>query len=226
MPTQILTSESPAPETDPSFWDRIADEYAAKPVEDPETFTKKIQHTVGLMSPSNKLLDVGCATGSLSLRLAAYGHQIHGVDLSPEMVRIARHKVREAGQEHLHFHVGTLTGLSGGGELPFEPGSFDGITAFSLLHLVPDLKRTLARIYALLKPGGFFVSSTVALGEDWVPYGLILPLMKWLGKAPYVEVLSRQEVLDELQAAGFELFVQPIPELKRSTLFVSCRKPL
>jgi arsenite methyltransferase len=233
MPTQTQTSQTtpfpsgaplsprtPVP-TDPSFWDRIAEEYAIKPVEDPETFTKKVQHTIGLMEPGSRILDVGSATGSLSLRLGAHAREIHGVDLSPEMVRIARHKVREAGQEHLHFHVGTLDS-----ELPFEPASFDGITAFSLLHLVPDRARTLESIYALLKPGGFFVSSTVALGETWVPYRPLLKVMKWLGKAPDVYVVRKQDVLQDLQAAGFETFVQPIPELKETTLFVSCRKPL
>lgn len=209
------------PATDPSFWDAIAEEYAAKPVEDPETFTKKVEHTLGLMQPSCRVLDLGCATGSLSLRLAAEAREIHGVDLSAEMVRIARDKVRKAGTEHLHFHVGTLDA-----DLPFEPGSFDVVTAFSLLHLVPDRARTLAQIHALLKPGGVFVSSTVVLGETWVPYRPLLKVLKWLGKAPQVDVVGKQEVLEELQVAGFEDFVQPIPELKQTTLFVSCRKSL
>ncbi len=227
MSTQTLTpTHSPAPATDPSFWDQIADEYAAKPVEDPETFTKKVKHTISLMPSEATVLDLGCATGSLSLRLGAHAHQIHGVDLSKEMVRIARHKVREAGQEHLHFHVGTLTELSCGGDLPFRPASFDVITAFSLLHLVPDRERTLAQVYALLKPGGVFVSSTVALKDTWIPYAPIIRVMQWLGKAPYIQLVGKETVLEELQAAGFESFVQPIPELKKSTLFVSCRKPL
>lgn len=222
MSTQTMTHTStPTPATDPSFWDQIADEYAAKPVEDPETFTKKVSHTIGLMPAGSTVLDLGCATGSLSLRLAAHAHQIHGLDLSKEMVRIARHKVREAGQEHLHFHVGTLDA-----ELPFRPASFDVITAFSLLHLVPDREQTLAQIYGLLKPGGVFVSSTVALKETWVPYAPIIRVMQWLGKAPYIQLVNKQTVLDEIEAAGFESFVQPIPELKQSTLFVSCRKPL
>lgn len=204
---------------DAAFWDDIAETYAAKPVDDPAMFTRKIQNTTALMHPGCQVLDVGCATGSLSLRLAAHAGQIHGLDISEEMVRIARHKVREAGQEHLHFHVGTLA------DVPLEAGSLDGVCSYSVLHLVPDRADFLRRVYALLKPGGFFVSSTVVLAEEWVPYGLILPVMKWLGKAPEVAVISKETVLEEARAAGFEALVEPIPDLKSSTLFLTCRKP-
>jgi arsenite methyltransferase len=183
---------------DARFWDNIAESYAAKPVEDPAAFERKIAFTLERMRPDHVVLDVGCGTGSLALRFAPHAAVVHGLDLSPAMVAIARRKASDQGVTNVMFHEGTLEGFGAVG-----PESVDLVYAGALLHLVGDLAGTLARIYGLLKPGGLFVSSTPCLGESNVPYGLILPVMTWLGKAPRVQVLGREAVARETRAAGF-----------------------
>lgn len=182
---------------DPTFWNRIADEYARKPVEDPEAFERKIAVMKNLMKPTDTVLDVGCGTGSLALRLAPSAAQVHGLDVSPEMVRIARGKAE--GVANVTFHTGAFDDTF----TTFADGSLDGLCACSILHLVEDRNAALARMYRLLKPGGFLVTSTACLGESWVPYTPILGLMRWLGKAPRVWVFSKQTLADEIRSAGF-----------------------
>jgi arsenite methyltransferase len=184
---------------DATFWDRLAEEYAKKPVANPDAFERKIAITTSRMSPSDVVLDIGCGTGSLALRLAPHAAHVHGLDVSGEMVRIATGKARAQAVDNVTFHTGSWDESFAA----FEDASLDGICAYSLLHLVEDRPAALARIHRCLKPGGFFVSSTVCLGESWVPYRPILRVMRWLGKAPMVKSFSKQTLEDEIRRAGF-----------------------
>jgi 2-polyprenyl-3-methyl-5-hydroxy-6-metoxy-1,4-benzoquinol methylase len=185
---------------DPRFWNENAEMYAAKPVDNPEAFDRKTEVTKALIEPDHTVLDIGCGTGSFVLRLASTGAQVHGLDLSTEMIRIARGKARDAGAPNVHFHAGAFDASF----TAFEPGTLDGVFAYSLLHLVPDRTDALQRMYALLRPGGYLVASTVCLGESWVPYSLVLGVMRWMGKAPWVCTgLTKAGLHAEMEAAGF-----------------------
>lgn len=183
---------------DAPFWNRIAESYAKKPVANPGAFERKIAITRELLPEGGAVLDVGCGTGSLALRLADRAGRVGGLDASREMVRIAREKARAARAANVEFHVGTLDDA-----LPFPPQSFDLVCAYSVLHLVRDLPRTLAALRNLLRPGGALVTSTVCLGDSWVPFRPILGVMRRLGKAPYVAILRRDAFTGALGDAGF-----------------------
>lgn len=203
-----------------AFWNDLAERYARQPVANPGAFERKIEITRARMKPTDVVLDVGCGTGSLALRLAPSAATIHGLDISSEMLRIAKGKAEAAAVGNVSFHVGSLDAC----EL-FEPESLDGVCAYSLLHLVADLPAVLARVHRLLRPGGFFVSSTVCLGESWVPYRPILEVMRWLGKAPRVQILRKREVEDELRRAGFDGIEQPDVGAQSNIAFIVAEKP-
>lgn len=204
---------------DAPFWDGIAESYARKPVDDPEAFERKIAITRGLMTPGCTLLDVGCGTGSLALILATDAGEVHGLDLSPGMIDIARGKAGDQGVDNAHFHVGDLGRFDA-----FEPGELDVVCAYSLLHLVPDRTATLGRMLELLRPGGAFVASTVCLTP--FPYGLMLPVMRWLGKAPHVKIVSHDAMVREIEAAGFvDVQRRDVGAKSKQVCFVTARKP-
>jgi arsenite methyltransferase len=136
--------------TPDAFWDQVAENYAAQPVANPEAFDRKTDITRALLTPESVVLGVGCGTGSLALRLAPHAGQVHGVDISSEMIRIARGKRDAAGADNVTFHVApfdqTFTAL--------DDGSVDVVCAYSILHLLPDAADALAQMFRLLKPGG------------------------------------------------------------------------
>jgi ubiquinone/menaquinone biosynthesis C-methylase UbiE len=202
------------------FWNDIAEKYAAQPVADVPAFERKKQITREYLTPKATILEVGCGTGSLALAMAPFAGHIHAMDISPEMVRIAKGKKEAEGVTNVSFHLGTLDGA-----LPVEPGQLDGAWAYSILHLLDDRRGALERIFELLKPGGTFISSNVCLGGTWVPYGALIAVLRWFGKAPMVHLYDRDTILRELREVGFETVTEHDVGAKANVAFVTATKP-
>lgn len=208
------------PHPDVRFWDKYAAKYSLQPIADPNAFERKIAITRSLLRPTDHILDVGCGTGSLSLRLAPFVAHAYGLDYSRAMIDIARQKARTLDVPNASFEVGAADGTT-----PFQQASFDAITAYSLLHLVLERRPLLQQIHRLLKPGGCFVSSTACLEHLRLPYRQILPLVRFLGLAPNVAVLSAVQVEHEIRAAGF-VDVQLLDVgAKPEVAFIVAKKP-
>jgi arsenite methyltransferase len=206
--------------TEAAFWNALAERYAAKPVDNPDAFERKIAVTNALMTPQDVVLDFGCGTGSLALILAPHAAHVHGLDLSSEMMRIARGKALDQGIDNVTFHTAPFDDA-----VPFEPGSLDGVCAYSILHLVEDLDEALVRTFDLVKPGGWFVSSTVTLGGSWVPYRPIIGFMRMIGKAPRVAIFDKDHLADATRRAGFVDLQFPDVGAGANTTFMTARKP-
>jgi ubiquinone/menaquinone biosynthesis C-methylase UbiE len=137
------------------------------------------------------------------------------------MLRIANNKASAQGVRNVTFQVGPFDDSFA----TFADESLDGICAYSILHLVEDREGALRRIHRLLKPGGFFISSTVCLGESRVPYGALLAMMRWVGKAPRVVSLFHKRTLeDEMRRAGFVDLTQPDVGAKPDIAFIVASK--
>jgi arsenite methyltransferase len=184
--------------TDAKFWDALAEKYAANPVANVAAYERKKAITRELLEQDATILDIGCGTGSLALDLAPFVGHVHAMDVSAEMIRIANRKKTAQEATNVTFYQGTLDEPD-----TFEPAQFDGVCAYNILHLVDDREATLRTIFELLAPGGVFISSNVCLGGTWVPYGAMIAVMRWFGKAPMVYLYDRDTVLREFRAAGF-----------------------
>ena len=206
--------------TDDVFWDRLAERYAKQPIANLASYERKLDVTKSRLSPTDVILDIGCGTGSLALELAPHVATVHALDFSGEMIKVGQRKASDQNVTNVAFHQSTLEAAEG-----FRPGQFDGICAYNILHLVEDRADTLQRIFAYLKPGGFFISSTVCLGESFVPYKPVLAVMRWFGKAPPVRIFSAKELLSEIRDAGFADISTPDVGAKKIVAFVAATKP-
>ncbi len=96
------------------------------------------------------VLDMGCGTGNLALKLLDLGCSIRGVDISPDMVAMLAEKIPEQLKDKSRIFVRNIE------EFIAECGEcFDCIVASSVLHHLPDYIQTLERVLKLLKPGGW-----------------------------------------------------------------------
>ncbi|MGF7184541.1 demethylmenaquinone methyltransferase/2-methoxy-6-polyprenyl-1,4-benzoquinol methylase [Desulfitispora alkaliphila] len=165
----------------------------------------------------NRALDVCCGTGMLSIELArAVGSRGHvtGLDFSGKMLEKAEHNLaRTSYGDQINFIKGNAM------ELPFVENSFDCITVGWGLRNVPDIKKALAEMKRVVKPGGKVISldmaKPTALGFKqmyWLYFEKIVPTMGKFGagkKSAYsylhdsaVEFPSQWELADTFAEVG------------------------
>lgn len=181
------------------FWDGIARKYATDRIKDMPGYERTIARTRHFLSSSDTVLEVGCGTGTTALKLAPFVALIVGSDMSNEMVAIAREKAIALSCQNAEFTVAAAD------RSPGSDGSYDAVLAFNLLHLIADRPATLARIHRLLKPGGLFISKTPCLSEMNPLIRVVVPLMRFAGKAPFVSFFAATALEAEIGDVGFKI---------------------
>jgi len=177
------------------FWDKQAKSYALKPIKDTKSYNEMLETMSAHLKPNDKVLEIGCGTGNTAVKMADKVTQWVGSDISSEMINIAKSREAPASTKFIVADADT----------EFEDAPFDAVFTFHVLHLVPDITATLRNIHQQLKPEGLFISKTVCIGEMGFLPKIVLPIMKKLGVAPNVRELTKDELYDEIAAAGFKV---------------------
>ncbi|MDG1430271.1 MAG: class I SAM-dependent methyltransferase [Paracoccaceae bacterium] len=181
------------------IWNRFAAGYAKSPVDDLNAYQVKLDKTAALMTPDMSVLEIGCGTGTTALYHAERISRIDALDFSSEMIGFAQGKAAEGNSPNVAFHISTLA------DWEIENGPYDMVMAHSILHLVDDLDETLRQIHLRLKPGGWFVSSTVCIRDRSWLLSKLLPLVSATRLIPRVLPLSSKGLQDRIPSAGFNI---------------------
>ncbi|APX12746.1 class I SAM-dependent methyltransferase [Tateyamaria omphalii] len=187
--------------TSAKFWDGVAVKYAAQPVSDPDAYDQTLERVASYLKPTDRVLELGCGTGTTALRLAEHAGSVLATDYSGGMIAQAEAKM---GVENVRFLQADVFSPD------LQDGSFDVVMAFNLFHLVDKVDAAWARVHDLLAPGGLFITKSPCLGERSLgfKFGLLkrlIPVMQLVGKAPYVRFDTIADLDARTTRAGFEI---------------------
>jgi arsenite methyltransferase len=196
------------------------------------------------LSPGEMVLDLGSGGGIdvlLSARRVSPGGKAYGLDMTDEMLDLARKNQAEAGVENAEFLKGQIE------DVPLPDEHVDVVISNCVINLSTDKPKVISEAYRVLKPGGrFAVSDVVFLGaKAELPDEVLETVGLWTGcvvgaleKAEY-EVLLKQagfedvsvevqnvydpEAIDGLDTPGKREALRRVPA---ASAFVRARKPL
>ncbi len=144
------------------------------------------------------VLDLGSGGGIdvlLSARRVGPTGKVYGLDMTDEMLTLARENQRKAGIANVEFLKGEIE------EIPLPDASVDVIISNCVINLSTDKRRALAEAFRVLKPGGrFAISDVVVRGE--VPTEVRRSMELWVGCI--AGALEETEYRHLLADAGFE----------------------
>jgi ubiquinone/menaquinone biosynthesis C-methylase UbiE len=144
------------------------------------------------------VLDLGSGGGIdvlLSARRVGPTGKAYGLDMTDEMLALARENQRKAGVTNVEFLQGEIE------QIPLPDDAVDVIISNCVINLSADKGRVLREAFRVLKPGGrFAVSDVVVRGE--VPAAIRRSVELWIGCV--AGALEEQEYRDTLAKAGFE----------------------
>jgi arsenite methyltransferase len=153
------------------------------------------------LSPGEVVLDLGSGGGIdvlLSARRVFPGGKAYGLDMTDEMLELARKNQQEAGVENVEFLKGEIE------DIPLPDDHVDVVISNCVINLSTEKKKVLGEAHRVLKPGGrFAVSDIVFLGDkSLLPAELVAEVEMWSGCVS--GALEKEEYESMLTAAGFE----------------------
>ena len=200
-----------------TFWDRVAEKYSRSPVPDEALYQHKLAVTQRYLNDDSEVLEIGCGTGTTAVHHAPFAKNIRAIDLSKNMISIAREHAREAGVDNVQFEVARVD------ELQVDDESVDVVLALSILHLLDDREVAINDAYRMIKPGGVLVSSTACVGDYLKVIKFIAPIGRFLGVMPLLRIFTSADLRASMIKAGFELDYEYQPK-KKDALFLVAKK--
>lgn len=156
------------------------------------------------LRPGETVLDLGSGGGIdvlLSAKRVGPSGRVYGLDMTDDMLALARENQRKAGAVNVEFLKGTIEAI------PLPDQSVDVIISNCVINLSVDKDAVLREAFRVLKPGGRFAVSDVVIRGD-VPPDVRRSLELWVGCV--AGALRDEEYVSKLQASGFtEAAVEP-----------------
>jgi arsenite methyltransferase len=150
------------------------------------------------LNPGETVLDLGSGGGIdvlLSARRVGPSGKAYGLDMTDEMLALARENQRKAGVENVEFLKGEIE------HIPLPDNSVDVVISNCVINLSGDKDRVMSEAFRVLKPGGrFAVSDVVTRGE--VPEEVRKNMLLWVGCI--AGALQDYQYVAKLSRAGFD----------------------
>jgi len=150
------------------------------------------------LNPGDTVLDLGSGGGIdvlLSAKRVGPTGKVYGLDMTDEMLSLARENQRKAGATNVEFLRGHIE------QIPLPDNSVDVIISNCVINLSADKDKVLAEAFRVLKPGGRFAVSDVVSRRREIPAEIQRSVELWIGCV--AGALHEDDFRAKLQAAGF-----------------------
>jgi ubiquinone/menaquinone biosynthesis C-methylase UbiE len=152
-------------------------------------------------APGDRVLDLGCGSGTQSLCLARAGFRVTAADLSTEAVKLTQSALEGIGGPHVAIHADAE-------HLPLEDGSMDACVCSLLWHHFSDLRPVAKELARVLKPGAPLIAIDANAHNPFafLFLNVVHKLHPLAGLTPNQRAIGRAEIQRVFGAAGFENF--------------------
>jgi len=201
------------------FWDKMAGKYDKKSL---RKYQKAYEDTIEIsrkyLRSHDRMLDFACGTGITTIALAPSVQHVTAIDISGEMIRLAKDKATVNGIDNITFKATTIR------DKDLENGSFDVITAFNVLHGLEDVNGSLNRIWELLRAGGIFLSVTDCLGEKRTMQSILYAVLSRMGVIPKINPFKRIDLVNMITSRGFTVIEEENLYASPPNCYLAARK--
>lgn len=182
------------------FWDRLSNKYDSQVNSKyGQAYNKTIEITKKYLKNTDIVLDYACGTGITTVELSKSVKKIHAIDISEDMINVAKSKSVQKSISNIKFEVSDIYNEK------FKENSFDVVMAFNILYFIKDIDSVLNRINKLLKPDGIFVSVTDCFGENKNFKTVVQSLLSKMGVIPYMRNIKTSELKGIIEAVDFSI---------------------
>ncbi|MFQ6057564.1 MAG: arsenite methyltransferase [Anaerolineae bacterium] len=150
------------------------------------------------LQPGEVVLDLGSGGGIdcfLAARQVGPTGRVIGLDMTPQMIELARENARKLGTANVEFRLGEMEAM------PLEDASVDVIISNCVINLSPDKDAVFAEAFRVLKPGGRLSISDIVTRGD-LPEAIRNDPQAWA--ACVAGALAEEVYLEKIRRAGFQ----------------------
>ena len=144
------------------------------------------------------VLDLGSGGGIdcfLAAKQVGPEGKVIGLDVTPEMIKLARSNAKKIGATNVDFRYGEME------DIPLPDGSVDAVISNCVINLSPDKDAVFGAVFRVLRPGGRMHVSDIVVDGD-LPQPIRNSLDAWAGCV--AGALDESDYLSKIRAAGFE----------------------
>jgi SAM-dependent methyltransferase len=172
-------------------------------------WARRVKMLSGHLKPEMTVLELGCGTGYFTRELARSGAEIVAIDVSPELLEIAR---TNCSAPNVRFEIQNAYALT------YSDATFDSVVGSSVLHHL-EIEEAVREIYRVLKPGGTIYFTEPNMLNPQIAIQKNVPWIKHrLGDSPDETAFFRWPLRRLLEQAGYgDIRIEPFDFLHPKT---------
>ena len=157
-------------------------------------WARRVKMLTSHLHQAQSVLELGCGTGYFTRELAVTGAQISAIDISPELLEVAK---QECSSENVRFEIQNAYAMT------FPDETFDSVVGSGVLHHL-EIEAALKEIQRVLKPGGSIYFTEPNMMNPQIAVQKNVPaIKKLLGDSPDETAFFRWSLRRRLERTGF-----------------------